>query len=177
MAPAGAYSARMDLIATKHPPTDKFDGLEMRRRDGSCCRLLMPRQGTLPHDLLHVLVEALPGLRHGFLDQVAQGAEPAFTMKQLHARPADSAAAAAGAWQVEAVVEALQTQLWAGAFDAEAFAEGVRLACEARGIPLPAAEARQYGAPLHAQALALLQEWQALAVGGTLRLRHPASGA
>ncbi|WP_220800392.1 hypothetical protein [Mitsuaria sp. WAJ17] len=168
----------MDLIATKHPPQDKFDGLEMRRNDGSSCRLLMPRQGTLPHDLLHVLVEALPELRHGFLDQVAQGAAPAFTMKQLHAPPADIAAAAAGAcWQVEAVVEALQTQLWAGAFDAEAFAEGVRLACEARAIPLPATNARRYGAALHAQALQVLQDWQALAVGGTLQLKHPASGA
>ena len=162
----------MDLIATKHPPQDKFDGLEMQRHDGSRCRLLMPRQGILPHDLLHVLVEALPDLRHGFLDQVALGAEPAFTMQQVHTRPADRSAAAAGAWQVEAVVEALQTQLWAGAFDAEAFAEGVRLACEARGIPLPSADAHRYGAGLHAQALALLGDWQALPSGGTLHLRH-----
>ena len=167
----------MELIATKHPPKDKFDGLEMRRSDGSRCHLLMPRQGTLPHDLIHVLVEALPALRHGFLDQVAQGAEPAYTMDRVHARPAEAAAVAAGAWQVEAVVEALQTQLWAGAFDAEAFAEGVRLACEARGITQPSSDARTYGAGLHAQALRLMQDWQALPAGGALRLQHRVGGS
>ncbi|MGM9515444.1 hypothetical protein ACS5PK_14395 [Roseateles sp. DB2] len=164
----------MDLIATKLPPQGKFDSLEMLRSDGSGCRLLMPRQGTLPHDLIHVLVEALPALRHGFLDQVSQGAEPAFTMSQVHARPAEATAAAAGAWQVEAVVEALQTQLWAGTFDPQAFAEGVRLACEARGIPLPAADALAYGPPLHEQALRLLQDWQSLPMGAALRLQHQA---
>ncbi|MDL5030608.1 hypothetical protein QRD43_01705 [Pelomonas sp. APW6] len=162
----------MELIATKHPAQDKVDTLELRRDDGSRVRLQMPRQGTLPHDLIHVLVEALPALRQGFLDQVARGAEPAFTMRQLHAHPAEAAEAAAGAWQVEAVVEALQTQLWAGCFDADAFADGVRLACEARGVGVPATDARHYGASLHAQALRMLQDWQSLPAGGTLALRH-----
>ena len=37
--------------------------------------------------------------------------------------------------QAEAIVEALQSQLWSGSFDMAAFSEGVRSACAARKKP------------------------------------------
>jgi hypothetical protein len=61
--------------------------------------------------------------------------------------------------QAEAVVEALQTQLWSGEFDTEAFLEGARLASAARNKPafdFVAIDPRI----LYDRALDLLERWQ-----------------
>jgi hypothetical protein len=99
----------MKLIAEKGSKTDKYDRLRCVRSDGSESSTMMPRQGTLPHDLVH------------------------FVVKIVHDPTNENVKTQAV--QAEAIVEALQTQLWAGYFDLEAFLEGVRSACAARGKP------------------------------------------
>lgn len=72
--------------------------------------------------------------------------------------------------QAEAAVEALQTQLWAGAFDPEASAHGLETAAAARGIePLQPPDVRA-ARGLFEQALALNHQWRALPPFGTLEL-------
>lgn len=95
----------------------------------------MPRQGILPHDLVHALVESRLGFSDGFMGLVAKGAEIAFAGQQFHRYidPANHLQVA----QAESVVESLQAQLWSGCFDDEPFHYGVSAACKARGVPAP----------------------------------------
>ena len=93
----------------------------------------MPRQGTLPHDLIHYVVESELLLKNGFTGLIAQGAEAAFATQVAHGLAEKTAGTEA--IQAEAIVEALQTQLWAGYFSMDDFMEGVRTACLVRDQP------------------------------------------
>jgi hypothetical protein len=123
----------MLLIAEKRSSSDQYDFLRFIRNNGSASAADMPRQGILPHDLIHFVVESVLPLRHGFLSQVARGAEAGFVLQQVHGH--HQAAVNEEAAQVEAIVEGLQTQLWAGDFDHDAFIAAADAACAARGKP------------------------------------------
>ena len=105
----------MKLIAEKKTARDKLDELLFVRRDGSTTRCQLPRQGTLPHDLIHYVVESRLPFRNGFLGLIAAGADAAFVLKVVHDK--QNPQVETEAVQVESIVEALQTQLWAGGFD------------------------------------------------------------
>jgi hypothetical protein len=160
----------MKLIAERLGRTDKLDRLRCIRRDGSVTTTAMPRQGILPHDLLHYVAESGLGWRHGFLGMIAAGADIGWTMEQTH-DPAN-VAVADQAIHAEAVVESLQAQLWSGVFDDALFLDGVRSACEARGRSVPALDAGS-GAALFEQALALNARWQQVPFHGALALEMP----
>jgi hypothetical protein len=127
----------------------------------------MPRQGILPHDLVHAVVESGLGWRHGFLGMIAAGADIGWTMEQTH-DPANRSVADQ-AIHAEAVVESLQAQLWSGVFDELMFLDGVRSACEARGRSVPELPPG-VGTALFEQALALNARWQQVPFHGTLEL-------
>lgn len=160
----------MKLVAARQGRTDKFDQLRCIRRDGSVTSTMMPRQGILPHDLLHYVAESTLGWRHGFLGMIAAGADIGWTMEQTH-DPANLAVADQ-AIHAEAVVESLQAQLWSAAFDEAAFLEGVRAACAARGRSVPALPAG-IGRAMFEAALALDARWRDLPFFGTLELDMP----
>ncbi len=147
----------MQLLAQKLGKADKADLLVCTRDDGSATQVAMPRQGVLPHDLVHFIVESALPFRHGFLSQVADGASIAFDSGVSTVQGPERHVAESG--QVESVVEALQTQLWAGAFDVESFLEGVRLACESRQLPAPAMPDIDLEAQLFERARELNDEW------------------
>ena len=157
----------MKLSATRQGRGDKYDGLRCVRRDGSATACTMPRQGTLPHDLVHYVVESTLGWRHTFYGMIAAGADIGPAMELAH-DPANRALADQ-ALHAEAVVESLQAQLWSGAFDAAMFEEGVRTACAARGrsVPILPADA---GRQLFDAVLALDARWRAVPPYGTLAL-------
>jgi hypothetical protein len=146
----------MKLIAEKLGRNDKYDRLRFVRSDGSETQISMPRQGTLPHDLVHYIVESALPLEHGFLSQVAAGSDASFVMQAVHdpANPAVETEAV----QAEAVVEALQAQLWSGSFDVEAFLDGVTSASAARG-KAAFAFIRTDPQSLYHSALTLLERW------------------
>lgn len=152
--------ANMQLTAEKLGKSDKLDRLRYLRADGSSTSSSMPRQGILPHDLVHYVVESALPLQHGFMSQVAAGADAAFVMQAAH-DPANTRIAVE-AVQVEAVVEALQAQLWNGGFDSESFNEGVLGACIARAMPAPNLEGLDAEKALFERALALNQQWSEL---------------
>lgn len=157
----------MKLVAHKLGKSDKLDQLRFLRSDGSETRCPMPRQGILPHDLVHYVVETALPLCHGFLSQVAAGADAGFVMQALH-DPANHAVKRE-AVQAEAVVEALQAQLWAGAFDQEGFLDAARLAAAARGIPGPDLSDVDSKA-MFDRAVSLLQQWNQVPFHRTMEL-------
>ena len=128
----------------------------------------MPRQGILPHDLVHYIVESRLQLRNGFLSLVARGADPGFAMQMTH--DAGNRFTQQEAIQVEAIVEALQTQLWNGSFDAEAFVYGVQTASTARGIESAALPLDQVELLLYASAIELNMQWLRIPPHGSIEL-------
>lgn len=164
----------MKLVAEKLGRNDKLDRLRFIRRDGSETHCSMPRQGTLPHDLVHYVVETTLPLRHGFLGLVAAGSDAGFVMQAVH-DPANLSVEAE-AVQIEAIVEALQTQLWNGAFDRGSFLEGVRLATIARNKPA-FAFSRTDPETLYDRALALLQQWNRVPFHQSMELAFVVGGS
>lgn len=162
----------MKLIVNKAGNSEKYDTLRCVRRDASETSTSMPRQGVLPHDLIHYVVESALDYRHGFLGMVAAGAEISFAMEQSHgALPAGLADQASHA---ESLVESLQAQLWSGCFDQAMFDAGLESACAMRGCAVPALPQAGGGAVLYEAVLALSQRWQALPSYATLELDMPA---
>jgi len=156
----------MKLVAHKRPASEKLDRLEYVRDDGTRSAIDMPRQGILPHDLIHYVVEQGFALRDGFLSLVAAGGDARYVMEMAH--DAGNRDRAARAVQAEALVEALQTQLWAGAFDREAFEYGVQTASSARGVAVPTLD-RDAG-QLFDRARELAERWAQVPPHGTLVL-------
>jgi hypothetical protein len=146
----------MRLIAEKLGKSEKADRLRFIRADGTETQCAMPRQGTLPHDLVHYVVESALPLRHGFLSLVAAGSDAGFVMKAVH--DPSNLTVETEAVQAEAIVEALQSQLWAGAFDSESFLQAAHLASASRGQPAHAF-AGVDPASLYHNALQLLEQW------------------
>ncbi len=159
----------MHLVATKRPPSEKSDLLRFIRQDHSVCEIEMPRQGVLPHDLVHFVVETGLKLSDGFLSMVAQGADAQFVMELTH--DTQRRDVERGAMQAEAIVEALQTQLWSGNFDHDAFAYGLQTATGARNIEAPAAPAESLGRALFQQAVGLNAIWSQIKPYEKLELR------
>jgi hypothetical protein len=147
----------MKLIAEKLGKTDKYDRLRFIRSDGSQSEISMPRQGTLPHDLVHYVVESALPLKHGFLSLVAAGGDARFVMQTAH--DSTNVAVETQAVQAEAIVEALQAQLWSGAFNREAFLDGVASASAVRGKPAFDFTSMDPQLGLYDSALALLERW------------------
>ncbi|NML62511.1 hypothetical protein HHL21_15800 [Massilia sp. RP-1-19] len=128
----------------------------------------MPRQGILPHDLIHYVVEDAFGYTRGFLGMVASGSDIGFAMEQSH--DANNSELADQAAHAEAIVESLQAQLWSGAFDAVQFDEGLRSACVVRGRPVPDIKGVDVGERLYMAVLALTATWQVVPSYGILEL-------
>lgn len=158
----------MKLIAEKLGKADKLDRLHYVRADGSSTQCVMPRQGTLPHDLIHYVVETQLRVHEGFTGLIAQGAEASMATQVSHGLAEKMAGTEAV--QVEAIVEALQTQLWAGRFSMDDFLEGVRTACLVRGQPPYPFDGIDAEALLFDQVLELNSAWAAVPFHGSMTL-------
>ena len=160
----------MKLIARKMEAAVKLDRLRVVRDDGSETRCEMPRQGVLPHDLVHAVVESHLNLREGFLGLVAKGADIAFAEKSFreYIDPERHFEVA----QAESVVEGLQTQLWQGAFDFTAFIAGVEGACAMRGVATPAITEAD-GQAMFDTAVRLNEEWRQVPAKAEFTLPFP----
>jgi hypothetical protein len=158
------------LIAFKLEQAGKYDRLRVVRDDGSETACDMPRQGVLPHDLVHAVVESRLQLRDGFLGLVGKGADIAFAEKNFrdYIDPIRYFEVA----QAESVVEGLQTQLWAGDFDVDAFLAGVSGACAMRKVAVPTLSESD-GQLMFVQALQLNAQWQQVSVKAEFVLPFP----
>jgi hypothetical protein len=160
----------MKLIARKMEAAVKLDRLRVVRDDGSETGCEMPRQGVLPHDLVHAVVESRLNLHEGFLGLVAKGADIAFAEKNFrdYIDPERHFEVA----QSESVVEGLQTQLWQGAFDFTAFIAGVEGACAMRGVATPAITETD-GQAMFDAAVRLNGQWQQVPAKAEFELQFP----
>jgi hypothetical protein len=143
------------LIFTKG--SGKFDLLQIVGPTGSQ-RVECPKQGIIPHDMVHYAVEHTLDAR-GFLGRVKEGEQADFGMKPEAA--SDS---------VERLVEVFQADEWSGrASSAAEIIDMYRVTCQARACPaLPLDEA--VVDTVRTQLSVLSTRWAAIAVGGTLQL-------
>ncbi len=108
----------MDLIFVKR--SGKFDELTIVRETGERQMISCPKQGIIPHDMVHYAVESV--LTHrGFLSLVKDG------------KPADFTAGDEDSEAIERLVEAFQAEMWSGRVPAADLVATYEHACEARG--------------------------------------------
>jgi len=146
----------MRLVFTKG--AGKNDRLEMIHADGRSEWLDCPKQGIIPHDMVHYAVESVLGAR-GFIARVAAGEAAAFTMEG--GRESDG---------VERLVEALQGDGWSGGTaPAGEVLDLYRVTCEARACPMLPVDAAAIDA-IRERIAELTVAWNSVPVGGTLAL-------
>ncbi|MYM36302.1 hypothetical protein GTP38_18375 [Duganella sp. FT94W] len=155
----------MKLVFTKG--AGKTDLMEVVRVDQPSELVNCPKQGIIPHDMVHYAVEHTLNAR-GFLTRVKDGESAAFQMQGEVQSDA-----------VERLVEVFQGDAWSGgnsaAFD---LIEMYRVTCNARSCPMldvdiaAISEVRDVIAEL-------TEKWKAVPVGGLLELGfvHNASPA
>ncbi len=134
----------------------KYDALLVEREGRVAERIECPKQGIIPHDMVHFAVESVVG--HGFLGMVADGAPAAFTTSGGAEEEA-----------VERLVECFQAEMWGGRVPAAELLAAYQHACAARGhAAMPVSEA-EVGA-IRARLDELGQQWAAVPVHGSLSL-------
>jgi hypothetical protein len=147
----------MKVVFTKGP--GKFDSMDVFRPDGTSETVQCPKQGIIPHDMVHYAVEHTLTAR-GFLRRVGGGESASFRMKPE--AESDS---------VERLVEALQGDAWSGGGSSEQdILDMYQVTCSARGCPaLPLSH--QDVAAARSAIRMLSSQWDAIPVQGTLELR------
>jgi len=142
----------------------KYDRLDIVTDAGPQPAIECPKQGIIPHDMVHFVVEVEVATR-GFLGGIAAGGDSGFAagVDDTHARA------------VERLVETVQAEAWAGVPtpDADLIAM-YRLTCDARGDAPLDLDAPTLAA-IRARLLALTAQWADVPTGGTLVLVLPAS--
>ncbi|MBC7522191.1 MAG: hypothetical protein H7268_14010 [Sandarakinorhabdus sp.] len=140
----------------------KYDRLDIVTGAGTQPPIDCPKQGIIPHDMVHFVVEAEVATC-GFLGGIAAGGDSGFAagVDNPHHRA------------VERLVETVQAEAWAGAPSPDAdFIALYVVTCEARGdAPLDLDAATL--AAIRARLADLTARWQALPVGATLVLNLP----
>lgn len=143
----------MQLVFTKR--SGKMDELVVTRPDGSRERIDCPKQGMIPHEMVHYAVESTLAAR-GFLSKLEAEGPRAMTRE-------DAAEA------VERLVETFQAETWSGQAPDDEFLALYALGCEARGHAV---------LPVGAEALAAIRRamdqlaarWDGLKTGESLTL-------
>ena len=136
----------------------KIDVMEVVRSGQPSELVDCPKQGIIPHDMVHYAVEHTLGAR-GFLARVAKGESATFQMQ-----------GAAQSDAVERLVEVFQGDAWSGGTSpASDLIDMYRVTCNARSCPMldvdeaAISEVREVIADL-------TKKWQAVPVGGLLEL-------
>lgn len=146
----------MQLTFTKG--SGKTDTLHILRADGSQAHIDCPKQGIIPHDMVHFAVEDVLQA-HGFIHRVAAGESASFRM-----------AAEQESDSVERLVEVFQGDGWSGGATPPADMLALyATTCEARGCPLLPLTAREIEA-VRTRIVEFTHAWAAVPVGGKLEL-------
>lgn len=146
----------MKIVFTKGPA--KHDLMEVFRGSGAPQRVECPKQGIIPHDMVHVAVESTLQAR-GFLGRVRDGEAAGFRM-----------AAEAESDGVERLVEVIQGDAWSGGqTPAAEILAMYQVTCAARQCPMLALDEAAVDA-VRACMADLSARWAGLPVGGRLEL-------
>jgi hypothetical protein len=146
----------MRIVFTKG--SGKYDSMEVFRQGRNPERVECPKQRIIPHDMVHYAVEHSLQTR-GFLGRVKEGEAAGFEMKSE--TQSDS---------VERLVEVFQGDEWSGGTSSGAdVIDMYRVTCLARGCPALAIDEAAIQA-VRSTIASLSARWQAVPIGGTLRL-------
>jgi hypothetical protein len=146
----------MELTFVKR--SGKFDDLTIVREDGEPETIPCPKQGIIPHDMVHYAVESVLAHR-GFLSLVKDG-KPA----EFGTEGGDSEEA------VERLVEVFQAEMWGGHVPAADLIATYEHACDARGHTVAAISQADVDAIRH-RLDDLSRQWSAVAVNEALKVR------
>jgi hypothetical protein len=146
----------MDLTFVKR--SGKFDELTIRRSEGGPERIMCPKQGIIPHDMVHYAVESVLAHR-GFLSLVKQGQPADFMMAAGESEDA-----------VERLVETFQAEMWGGRVPAADLLATYEHACNARGHGIAAISGEDVAA-IRGRLDELTRQWAALPVNEALTVR------
>lgn len=147
----------MKLTFTKG--SGKYDRLDIVASDGPRPPIDCPKQGIIPHDMVHFAVESEVATL-GFLGGIAAGGDSGF------AAGADNPHHRA----VERLVETVQAEAWSGGpVPDDEFIALYRVTCAARG-DMPLALDGASIAAIRKRIADLTVRWAAVPVGGTLVL-------
>jgi hypothetical protein len=131
-----ASVATMLVRFIKNSPSAEADALSCVRPDGSATTSELRRQGILPHEAIHFVVEDQLGWHDAFFGHIARGETIEQATNRLHGRNARWTKITQ-ALQSEALVESFENDQWAGASDPAKFAENLVAGCRRRGVLPP----------------------------------------
>ena len=143
----------MKLIFTKRD--GKYDDLAIERDGRPTETIQCPKQGIIPHDMVHYAIESTLAHR-GFLTMVAEGEAASFTTTGGDAEEA-----------VERLVENFQAEMWGGRVPADELLASYELACDARGHPAAPVSVADVKA-IRARLDDLSEKWAAVPLQGSL---------
>ena len=147
----------MQLVFTKG--SGKHDRLDVIRMGEPAESIECPKQGIIPHDMVHYAVESTLHTR-GFLGRVLQGEQASFKM----ANEAESDG-------VERLVEVFQADGWSGWSSIPTdMLDLYAVTCSARQCAPLAIQVEDIEAVRH-RILALTEQWQSVPAGKSLVLR------
>ena len=122
----------MKIILTKG--SGKFDRITCIREDKTETSSLLPKQGILPHDVFHFVVEKTLHWENGFLGFIKKGMPIDPNDVHLHKRDWSKDIQAL---QSECLVEVLQAEQWGGESDVVTFKDTLAISCKQRKTPTP----------------------------------------
>ena len=143
----------MQLTFTKRG--GKYDELLIERPDGPAETIQCPKQGIIPHDMVHYAIESTLSHR-GFLSLVAGGKAAEFGTLGGDSEDA-----------IERLVESFQAEMWGGRVPAEDLLATYEMACEARGHPSVPVSSDDVEA-IRASLDELAAKWHAVPLNGSL---------
>ena len=121
------------------------DAYLFERTDGSYARSCFPHKAPIPHDIVHLEVEAALGFKNGFIGMVAAGVEPAdiAAYAKEHGHASSSRAQMPNdeiieLLQAERLVECFEAEIMGAPSDYETFIAVLETACAASHIEAPA---------------------------------------
>ena len=160
------------LTATFVRTAGERDRIYVTRADGSEVSWVMASYGeSLPHDLVHLVVESAFGLSQGFWGRVNGGADPGAISREANRKGGRDKYAAYGTDQTELqLAEALANVRW---LDEEASASLLALAhagYRQAGLAVPSSATEDLVERLRARLRELTQRWRTLAPKGALTL-------
>lgn len=135
----------------------KHDDLVIDRAERPPEKIACPKQGIIPHDMVHYAVENALAHR-GFLGLVAGGAAAAFETTGGESEEA-----------IERLVETFQAELWGGRVPSADLIATYEHACCARGHPAVPVSPADVDA-IRARLEQLTEKWAALPVNESLTL-------
>ena len=136
----------MQITFTKGQREDR---IAIVRDDGNRADTQFPHKGPVPHDAVHLFVEAGLGLSQGFWGMVGGGLHPE-ELLEIAKTAGHASAKRAGIpganivelLQAERLVEVFEADLWSGSSEGEdALLDLGRTACSYSHVPLPKVEA------------------------------------